>query len=518
MAFTPGQKAVTIIAVLGLAIGAYAFSSWTSKVSYAPLYTNLAASDASAIVDKLNSAKEPYKLSAGGTEIDVPQKDVYTERLAMSSAGLPNSGQSGFSLLDHEGVTTSDFVQHVDYQRALEGELDNTITALQGVQAAQVNLALPEDNVYTDASQQTTAAVLLTMAPGATLTTDQVRTVVNLVSASVPGLTANNVSVSDSTGRVLSAAGSGLTDATSMSTQTEATQAYDTQLSSSVQQMLDQVLGPGHSSVTVNAVLNFDSATTNSHTYTYASGVPPLAVSSQTESYSSNGTAAPGVLGAGTPSAGATPTASAGNYSSGTVTQNNAVGTVDQTTVTAPGAVKQLGVSVVVDKSAATTISPDQLRSLVSAAVGLNTKRGDSLAIATLPFDTSSAKQAAAAAAAASKAAAQRASQASFMSMIKTGGAVLIVLVVIIVTAIISRRRRPEPFGAPTPADDLDQFLATLDGPNAGDVPIEPAMRVVPPAASQLERNRRVVEELADEQPDDMARLLRNWMNSKGQS
>ncbi len=519
MAFTPGQKIVTIVAVLGVIIGGFLFSHLSSKTTYAPLYTNLAASDASAIVDKLTAAHEPYKLGDGGASILVPQKDVFAQRLAMSSAGLPSSGQSGFDLLDHEGVTTSDFVQQVDYQRALQTELQNTITAINGVQSAQVNLAIPQNDVFTDDSKKTTAGVLLTMTPGMTLTTDQVRSVVNLVSSSVPGLAADDVTVSDSSGKVLSAAGSGLTDAGSISSQTEATQAYDNQMSTAVQSMLDKVLGPGHSSVTVNAQLNFDNNTTTSHTYTYASGVPPLAQASQGESYSGNGNNAGGVLGAGTPAASTTPTApaSGGNYSSGSVTQNNAVGTVDSTTVAAPGSVKVQGVAVVVDKSAANAISDDQLKSLVSSAVGLNAQRGDQIAIQTLPFDTSSAQQAAAAAAAAKKSAAAAASKAQFTSLLKTGVVALLVLAVIIGTLLAARRRRA-PVPEPEPADELDMFLATLDAPDPADVPIEPAMREVQPSSQALaqEQNRRVVSELAEEQPDDMARLLRSWMNSKG--
>src|SRR3978361_1727251 len=133
LAFTPGQKAVTIAAILALTIGGYIFSSWASKPSYAPLFTNLATTDASAIVDKLNSNKTPYKLGAGGTEILVPEKEGYSLPLTISSSGLPTSGSSGYSLLDKEGVTTSEFKQRIDFQRALEGELDRTIKSISGV-------------------------------------------------------------------------------------------------------------------------------------------------------------------------------------------------------------------------------------------------------------------------------------------------------------------------------------------------------------------------------------------------
>ncbi|MEO9238554.1 MAG: flagellar basal-body MS-ring/collar protein FliF, partial [Jatrophihabitantaceae bacterium] len=207
LAFTPGQKAVTIAAGLALIIGGYLFSSWASKPSYAPLFTNLSPTDASGIIDKLNTAKTPYQLAANGTEILVPQKDVYTTRLAMSSAGLPSSTTSSYSLLDKEGITTSDFKQHVDYQRALEGELSKTIMSINGVLNAQVHLAIPQNTVFTDGTQKTTGSVLVTTAPGTTLTSGQVQSIVNLVASSVPNLSPDQVSVSDSTGKQLSSGG-----------------------------------------------------------------------------------------------------------------------------------------------------------------------------------------------------------------------------------------------------------------------------------------------------------------------
>src|ERR1700710_1983304 len=117
LAFTPGQKAVTIAAAIALVVGGFAFSSWASKPSYAPLFTNLSPTDASGIIDKLNTNKVPYQLAANGAEILVPTKDVYTSRLAMSSAGLPSSNNSSYDLLDKEGITTSEFKQNIDYQR-----------------------------------------------------------------------------------------------------------------------------------------------------------------------------------------------------------------------------------------------------------------------------------------------------------------------------------------------------------------------------------------------------------------
>jgi flagellar M-ring protein FliF len=531
-AFSAGQKAVTVAAAAALIIGGYLFSTWASKPTYSPLFTNLAASDASAIVDKLQADHKQYKLSEGGTAILVPEKDVYALRLTMSSAGLPSSGQTGYSLLDKEGITTSEFKQRVDYQRALEGELASTIQSIDGVVAAQVHLALPAQDVFSDDTKKTTAAVLITTTPGLDLTSDQVRSIVNLVSSSVPGLIADQVTVSDATGKVLAAAGSGVTAGGGTSSQNEATQTYDSQQAAAVQKMLDRVLGPGRAVVTVNAVLDFDSATTNSRTYSYDKDVPPLSQSTTSESYGNGASPTGGVLGSNTTaaSAAATSTAAAstgtaaagsGSYSKTSDTRDNSVNTVDQTRVSAPGAVKQLGVSVVMDEAVAKNVDTATIKEQVASAVGLDTKRGDTLAVATMPFDTSATEAAAKAAANAKKEAAEAASSKRLMSMIKTGVVVLAVIIAVVLTVVFSRRRRvPSADLEPTDQapDDLEALLDALNERAAGQlgVPREPAMRRATSVADseQTIAQRRAVGELADEQPDDMARLLRSWLNS----
>lgn len=511
LAFTPGQKAVTIAAALALVVGGFAFSSWASKPSYAPLFTNLAPADASGIIDKLNTSKTPYQLSANGTEILVPQKDVYNLRLSMSAAGLPTSGTSGYSLLDQEGITTSEFKQHVDYQRALEGELGKTIKSLNGVQDATVHLAIPQDTVFDDGTQKPTGSVLLTTQAGSTLTSGQVQSVVNLVSSSVPGLTPDQVSVSDSTGKVLSTAGDS-NDASASDTRTEATQQYNKRVSANVQQMLDRMVGAGHAVVTVNADLDYDKKKTVSNSYIYSKGVPPLSQQSSKETYGAGGSSTGGVLGAASPSPSTTAgSTGSGPYSKISSTVNNALDNSVETKDSAPGTVRTLSVAVLLDKNAP-PVDVAQVRQLVGSAVGLNAKRGDTLAVASAPFDTSAATAAAAAAKKAEAAAAAAKAHAQLMSMIKTGAVVLLVIIVLIVTLLANRRRRqPE-----EQRDDLDDFLTTLnDAPES----LPPAPRdIIPPqsrdAAINLARQRDLAE-MAESQPQEVARLLRSWLNTK---
>lgn len=511
LAFTPGQKAVTVAAALAVLVGGYVFSSWASKPSYAPLFTNLSPTDASGIIDKLNSNKTPYQLAANGTEILVPNKDVYATRLAMSSAGLPSSSTSSYSLLDKEGITTSDFKQHVDYQRALEGELSKTITSINGVLDAQVHLAIPQDTVFTDGTQKTTGSVLLTTSPGVTLTSGQVQSVVNLVSSSVPNLTPDQVSVSDSTGKVLSAGGTNNVGTTA-DERTAAIAAYNQQVSAAVQRLLDPILGVGHSVVSVTADLDYDKNHTVSNLPVYTSGVPPLSQASTSEGYGSSSSAKAGVLGAANPSpsaaGGSTPPA---GYLKTTNTQDNAIGNITKTIDAAPGSVRTLSVAVLLDKNAP-PVNQAQIQQLVSSAVGLDPKRGDTIALASAPFDQTAAKQAAAAAAAAAKSAAAAKQHAALMSMLKTGAVVLLVIVVIVVSLIASRRKRNDD----DDIDELDTFLSTLnDAP--GSLPPAPA-DIVPPQSREAQINlarQRDLAEMADSRPDEVARVLRTWLNTK---
>ncbi|HST48196.1 flagellar basal-body MS-ring/collar protein FliF [Jatrophihabitans sp.] len=510
LAFTPGQKAVTVAVGLALVVGGFTFSSWASKPSYAPLFTNLAPADASGIIDKLNANKTPYQLAANGTSILVPQKDVYNLRLTMSAAGLPSSGSSGYSLLDQEGITTSEFKQHVDYQRALEGELSKTIKSISGVRDAAVHLAIPQQSVFTDGSQKATGSVLLTTDPGTTLTSGQVQSVVNLVSSSVPGMGPDQVSVSDASGKVLSVAGDA-NSAAAADTRTEAIAQYNKRVSAEVQQMLDRLVGAGHSVVTVNADLDFDKNNTVTHSYSYATGIPPLSEANTTETYGPGQSGTGGVLGAASPSPSAQPSSSAGGgYRKTTTTRDNAVGESTETRSAAPGKVRTLSVAVLLDKNAP-PVDEAQVRQLVGSAVGLDLKRGDSLAVASAPFDTSAADQAKKAADQAAAAAASARRSAELISLAKTVLVVLLVLALIVATMVASRRRRRN-----GPADELDTFLATLnDAPGS----LPPAPRdIVPPhsreAAANLARQRDLAE-MADSEPHEVARLLRTWLNTK---
>src|ERR671921_1890866 len=140
-----GQKVVIGLLLVGLLLGGFFFSKWITAPTQAPLFSNLASGDAAAIVEELNAAGVAYELTDGGQTIMVAKDAVYDLRLSMSGKGLPAGQDTGYALLDEQGITTSEFQQQVTYQRAIEGELANTLEAIKGVNTAVVHIALPKD-------------------------------------------------------------------------------------------------------------------------------------------------------------------------------------------------------------------------------------------------------------------------------------------------------------------------------------------------------------------------------------
>src|SRR3954447_12320345 len=161
-----GQKVVIGLLAVGLILGGFFFYNWITAPTMTPLFSNLASTDASAIVDELNAEGVPYQLTDGGQTVLVAQEQVYDLRLSMSGKGLPAGNDTGYALLDEQGITTSEFQQQVTYQRALQDELSPTLESREGVRTAVVHVALPEEEVFASDEAEPTASVLLDLAPG----------------------------------------------------------------------------------------------------------------------------------------------------------------------------------------------------------------------------------------------------------------------------------------------------------------------------------------------------------------
>ena len=509
--FTTGQKAVVVVAVLLLALGTVALTRWVTQPTLTPLYGNLGGQDANAIVEELQAQGVPYELADGGTTVLVPQEQVYDLRVSLSGQGLPaNANDQGYAILDQQGITSTDFQQNVAYRRALEGELDKTLMAIDGVRTAVVHLALPKKDVFATEDDKPTASVLLALQPGVKLERAQVESVTRLVAGSVENLEPADVTVTDSTGRLLSSGGAGGGASASAANETdEQTAKFEDRVSGAAQRVLDQVLGPGRSVVRVNAELNFDTKDTTSESYVAPTPTtPPLSESTTTEQYSGAGAGAGGALGQTLPSlqpnAGST---AGGSYAKTSRTVNNSVGKVVDRTKAAPGAVRRMTVAVVLDSKTTGQLNPQQVQALVGNAVGFNTGRGDTVQVESVPFDTTAAEAAQAEIAAAEKAERTQ----GFVDLGKRVGLWLLGLLVVLFLLKRWRRR-----------DDETTVEATARNLPAEGVVIPPELEPVrvpaltaPPADLDHEQVREEVAALVENQPEDVAAMLQGWLDEQ---
>ncbi|MGK5679436.1 flagellar basal-body MS-ring/collar protein FliF [Actinoplanes sp. URMC 104] len=518
--FTPGQKAVTIAAVLALVIGAYFFATWASKPSYSILFNNLSSKDASAIVESLKKAGTPYELANDGQTVLVPQDQVNELRLSLSSEGLPGDAGTGYALLDQQGITTSDFMQQTNYQRALEGELSNTIKSIEGVEAATVHLVIPKKDVFADEQDKPTASVLVQSSSTQPLSSDQVQAIVHLVASSVEGLDPTQITVAGADGKVLSTGG-GAAIGTGGDSGTEAqTVAFQNRMNQSIQNMLDSVVGPGNSSVVTTATLDFDQTSTTSKTYNADPSVPALSEQNSREAYNGAENCAGGVLGpdniAGPGcSTGGGSSSGPGQYENSSSVRNNAVNEVQEQRKSAPGGIKKLNVAVLLNSNAAGSIDPAQVQQLVTAAAGIDSTRGDTIAVSSMPFDQSAAK-AAQEALTASTAAAQQAKQ---MSLIKTGVLGAIVLALLFLAWRFTRKSKKRRGLTPEERKHLEDMQAALEAQRLAElnqaIPaqmLEAGMAVDDTNVQAREERQREIEQMVKDQPEEMAVLLRGWL------
>ncbi|MEV8213505.1 flagellar basal-body MS-ring/collar protein FliF [Leifsonia sp. NPDC077715] len=512
--FSVAQRVIAVIGIAVVALGATGLALWASQPSYTPLFSGVAASDASAIVDQLRTDGVPYQLTDGGSTILVPQEKVYDERIKAASAGLPASNTGGYSLLDKMGVTSSEFQQNVTYKRAMEGELGNTIGAMKGVKTASVRLAIPEETVFASEKKDPTASVFVEPQSGVTLSADQVQAIVHLTSAAVPGMKPTDVAVVDADGTVLSTVGGGATGGADKQASD-----YETRVKSAVQEMLDKVVGAGNATVAVAADVSTESAQRTEESYTAPTNAPSLSESTQKETYTGSGSgSSAGVLG---PDNIAVPNGGNGNgtFNSESNTKDNAVDKVTEQRTIPAGAINRQTVSVALNSDAVSGVSANEVRSLVNAAAGIDIKRGDSVSVEMVPFS----KAGATAAAKALQEAKDAAAADQLTSIIRTTVIAAAVVAVAIIAFILIRRGRRRAAETAQLAQDADTLA--LEG-GLFPIALEQAAPTVPmqldpvpelPDPGELEATRRKaeIEALAERDPQRTAEFLRSLMDDR---
>ena len=507
--FTAGQKAVAVVGTAALLVAVFLVVRWVSAPSYAPLYSNLSGKDASAVIEQLDAQGVPYQITGGGGTIMVPRSDVYSTRIALSGKGLPSSSDGGYSLLDDQGLSTSESQEQTNFKRAMEGELSKTIEAIDGVDTAVVHLAIPQKRVFTDQQDPATASVLVATTPGKTLDDEQVQAVVNLVASSIDGLSPKKVTVADATGKVLTA-DSADTGAGAASTRSKQVQEFQSSMQAEIQSVLDRVVGPGNSTTTVTADLDFDKSVTDSRKYDAQTGVPPLSESRSNETYTGAGApTANGVNGVVGPDGQMDPNANGANgdsaYRNRKETKDNAVGQTVEHRETAPGSVNSLHIGVVLDATAAAAIQPQVVKDLISNAVGIKAARGDTIDVSSMPFDRSAEKAAAAELAAAKDAEAAHRRNALLRNL-GIGAGIILMLVL----AWLQARRRA------AARDEARSYLVEqlrTDAANRAAALESPALAALETAEQEADESmREELLALVEKQPEDVAALLRGWL------
>src|SRR6185369_17775977 len=202
VALPPARRMTFLALTVAVVVGTGLLAVWVERPQYRVLFSNLSGPDGAAVVDYLKSEKIPYRTGEGGT-IEVDAARVYETRLALAGRGIPQGGGVGFEIFDKQTLGMTDFVQRLNYQRALQGELARTIGELAAVEAARVHLALPERSLFVAEERRPSASVVVKLRPGRTLSDDQIAGVVHLVAASVEGLKPADVTVVDINGQVL---------------------------------------------------------------------------------------------------------------------------------------------------------------------------------------------------------------------------------------------------------------------------------------------------------------------------
>lgn len=398
--------AITIAIMVGVWL-------WSQAPDYKVLFSNFNDRDGGAIVASLQQLNIPYKYSDGGSAILVPGNQVHDVRLKLAAQGLPKGGNVGFELMENQKLGISQFLEQVNFQRALEGELARSIQAVSAVQTARVHLAIPKSQVFIRDQQKPTASVLLNLYPSRVLDQQQVSAIIHLVASSVPELSAKNVTIVDQNGNLLSDPTKQMPNNTLDPSQLKYVQEYQQNIIKRIESIISPIVGANN--VRAEATADIDFSRTEQAAETYKPNSPPeaSAIRSQqtSESYNkgANPSGVPGALSNQPPvpatapivASGAANTPSAAS-SAGLMQKDSTMNfEVDKTiryTQQPMGGVKRLSVAVVInyrtetDKNGKTTTRPltdiekTQITDLTREAMGFNKDRGDTLNVVNSPF------------------------------------------------------------------------------------------------------------------------------------
>lgn len=514
-------RLIAIGSAAGLVIVMIALSFWATQPEWDVLYTGLSPSDSGAIVARLKQAKVPYRVSAGGSTIEVPSRYRDEMLLSLAAEGLPNQGTLGYSRLEKLGFGTTQTVEQETTRIAHEEALQNTIARLQPVAGARVHITPAIDSPFVGEKKPAKASVMVDLKPGQQLTREQIASIVFLVSRSVAGLSPENVSVVDEYANLLWD-GSQASDMAPgvASNKLELERTYASAVQRELQQQLDAVLGPGKSRLTVTAELDLDREEINQkqiETGPDGQGTPI----SETRTEET-------VRGAGARSAGGTtavptyptaPAGSPGEYKHSSTTTNYEVGQSTIHRVKTPGKVVRMSVAAMIDASVPQE-QVEKVRAFLEGAVGAESNdpnRRFRVIVESIPFDNTLAKEA-------------EAARKQFQSrqLIDTALRYLPLAMLLLVLLLLAKALRPArmaqtpegvvmslPGGAvPEAEEQLAEQVAEAVTRKARSTEEElPEEEVeIKPIRERVDVTLESVIRLADQKPEKVAMLIKGWL------
>ncbi len=397
--FSVTQRVIIGSVAVATIAGFIALTVWMNKTNFQPLYTKLSPEDAASVVATLQKDNIPYELANNGSTIMVPMEQVYDLRIKIAGEGNLVGQGIGFEIFDETKVGQTDFVQKINYMRALQGELARTLSAFPSVETARIHLVMPQRTLFVEEQQQPSASVVLKLKDQARKPdAKEIQSIVNMMLMSVEGLNKAHLSITDSRGAVLFRPE---TDALSgiSSTQMEHKLRVQRDLERRIEEMLSPVFGPGRVISKVNVDMDFSQKTIRREIFN------PEQVAVRSEQRSEETQKGQANLEGGSPDVnfrgdGITGSVSTQDGSRETRTTNYEINKEEQNIIANVGDVKRLTVAVIVDGiytkvDGAWQFSPrseeeiTRIEQLVANAVGIDTTRGDALEVSSVPFNDS---------------------------------------------------------------------------------------------------------------------------------
>ncbi|MBN2332629.1 MAG: flagellar M-ring protein FliF [Deltaproteobacteria bacterium] len=496
-----------------LLVGLITVVAVSLTTSFEPLYYNLNSDDAADVVEFLKKERIPYKLVDQGRIIEVPRKDVYEVRLQLVGSAMPRGGV-GFEIFDKSNLGVTEFVQNINYQRALQGELARTIREISQVESARVHLVIPKKSLFIEEQKESTASVILKLKQGRVLRKEQVEGVMNLVAGSVEGLQPEQVTVLDARGVILSQDVVQAVDDNSLTAkQISIKREYEHNLEKRLQTMLERVVGMQKVVVRVAAPMDFSKVEKTEELFdpdmTAVRSEHLLSVENQEPAAAGQGV--PGVA-ANIPEQAATAEMAVAGKSSSAKndqTRNYEVSKTVSHTQLPIGSVKNISVAVLVDgiyKEVGKNQEPEFMSraddelliyaNMVKKAIGFNKKRGDQVEVACVAFDTASLADDL-----------KAMKNAERLEMIKVAGKYLLLLLILLVVY----------------AKVVKPLLAFVSQQMTAGKPAarKPGMTTMAEEVTErveIKKERTIMDQIGDfakENPDEVARIVKIWLKEQ---